>query len=99
MPQVFRKKCNRCKAVWESPNNKGCPACGSPDFRFTDEPLTTMEVSGIRVGLKRCECSFCLDPKAKAFQKRLKYIADQIPKFNPEGVPGDKVLDWVDRRR
>lgn len=58
MPQVHRKKCNRCKAVFESPGNKGC-SCGSPDFKFTNEPLTRMKVAGIPVESRPCRCSFC----------------------------------------
>lgn len=58
MPQIHRKKCKRCKAVFESPGNKGC-SCGSKNFQFTDAPLTRMSVDGILVEIKRCRCSFC----------------------------------------
>ena len=87
MPQVHRKKCSRCKAVFESAGNKGC-SCGNPDFKFTDEPLTRMKVDGIPVTIKRCACSFCPpDPDDLAFKRRMEYVSRRLPNEKSTAAP------------
>lgn len=66
MPQLFRKKCSRCRQVFESRTSKGCPACGCPDFKFTRDEITYELVEGIAVRTSRCDCFLCHDREERS---------------------------------